>query len=418
MKAFAAFGGKYHTLGTLVGLLTSLLWLHQLSVGNVDPDVERNVTEIIADKGYLVQEHTVTTRDGYVLPLQRIPYGRDELRSSSSSPTRRFQPRPPVIVMHALLFSSSVWVVNGPDQSLPYLLADAGFDVWLGNVRGNSQSRHVNYTWYQKEMWDFSLDEISEFDVADTIDFVLDVTGHNKTFFVGHSLGAATLFGLLSEKPDYNNKILLFSAMAPAIRLHNMTSPIPRILPILNELAAFAALFGRYDFLSHDRMTHFIVTTICRYPVTRAICPWIINVIAGQQTRPINATRMPVFLKDTPAGTSYKNMKHMGQVYTTRRFGKFDYGAQRNIEVYGKATPPEYDFRRVSAPVALFWSQADALVSAEHMATLREKLPNLVLDFRVADDRFSHQEFAIGVTAKEAVYDDLVDIMKRFSGQG
>ncbi|XP_037570514.2 lipase lipl-1 [Dermacentor silvarum] len=165
-------------------------------------------------------------------------------------------------------------------------------------------------------------------------------------------------------------------------------------------------------------MTHFIVTTICRYPVTRAICPWIINVIAGQQTRPINATRMPVFLKDTPAGTSYKNMKHMGQVYTTRRFGKFDYGAQRNIEVYGKATPPEYDFRRVSAPVALFWSQADALVSAEHMATLREKLPNLVLDFRVADDRFSHQEFAIGVTAKEAVYDDLVDIMKCFSGQG
>ncbi|KAH7949779.1 hypothetical protein HPB49_015295 [Dermacentor silvarum] len=175
------------------------------------------------------------------------------------------------------------------------------------------------------------------------------------------------------------------------------------------EQRAFAALFGRYDFLSHDRMTHFIVTTICRYPVTRAICPWIINVIAGQQTRPINA------------------------VYTTRRFGKFDYGAQRNIEVYGKgeecdclmlscdaiqATPPEYDFRRVSAPVALFWSQADALVSAEHMATLREKLPNLVLDFRVADDRFSHQEFAIGVTAKEAVYDDLVDIMKCFSGQG
>ncbi|XP_050023979.2 lipase 3-like [Dermacentor andersoni] len=413
-----ALGRKYHTLWAIVGLLTSLLlWLHQLSVGNVDPDAERNVTEIIADKGYLVQEFVVTTRDGYVLPLQRIPYGRDELRSSSSSPPRRFQPRPPVILMHALLFSSSVWVVNGPEQGLPYVLADAGFDVWLGNMRGNSQSGHVNYTWYQKEMWDFSLDEISEFDVADTIDFVLNVTGHNKTLFVGHSLGAATLLGLLSEKPEYNNKILLFSAMAPAIRLHNMTSPIYRILPILDELAAFSALFGRYDFLSHDRIIDFIVTTMCRYRVTRAICPWIVNLISGQQTRPINATRMPVFLKDTPAGTSFKNMKHMGQVFTTRRFRKFDYGEQRNKEVYGKATPPEYDFRRVSAPVALFWSQADALVSAEHMSTLRDNLPNLVLDFRVADDRFSHQEFAIGVTAKEAVYNDLVDVMKRFSGQ-
>lgn len=417
MKAFAAFGGKYQTLGALVGLLASLLWLRQPSEGNVDPDAERNVTEIIADKGYLVQEYAVTTRDGYVLPLQRIPYGRDELRSSSSSTPHRFQPRPPVILMHALLFSSSVWVVNGPDQSLPYVLADAGFDVWLGNVRGNSQSRHVNYTWYQKELWDFSFEEISEFDVPDTIDFVLNVTGHNKTLFVGHSMGAATMFGLLSEKPEYNNKISLFAAMAPAVRTHNMTSQIRHILPLMDEFAALAALFGRYDFLYHDRMIDFIVTTMCRYRVSRAICPWVINFVSGQQTRPINATRLPVFLKDTPSGTSFKNMIHMAQVYETGRFGKFDYGAERNVQVYGKATPPEYDLRRVSAPVALFWTQADALVSADHMAILREKLPNLVLDFRVADDRFSHQEFAIGVTAKEAVYDGLVDVMKRFSGQ-
>nr|XP_050023985.1 lipase member K-like [Dermacentor andersoni] len=412
-----AFGGKRHTLGALVGLLASLLWLRQPSEGNVDPDAERNVTEIIADKGYLVQEYVLTTRDGYVLPLQRIPYGRDELRTSSSSPPRRFQPRPPVILMHALLFSSSVWVVNGPDQSLPYVLADAGFDVWMGNVRGSSQSRHVNYTWYQKELWDFSFEEISEFDVPDTIDFVLNVTGYNKTLFVGHSMGAATLFALLSEKPEFNNKILLFAAMAPAVRFHNMKSPIGPILPLMDKFAALAALFGRYDFLYHDRMIDFIVTTMCRYRVSRAICPWVIDFISGQQTRPINATRLPVFLKDTPSGTSYKNMIHISQVYETGRFGKFDYGADRNIEVYGMATPPEYDLGRASAPVALFWTQADALVSAEHMTTLREKLPNLVLDFRVADDRFSHQEFAIGVTAKEAVYDDLVDVMKRFSGQ-
>ncbi|KAH6934481.1 hypothetical protein HPB50_024553 [Hyalomma asiaticum] len=98
-------------------------------------------------------------------------------------------------------------------------------------------------------------------------------------------------------------------------------------------------------------------------------------------------------------------MIHMAQLYETGRFAKFDYGAERNVAVYGKATPPEYDLRRVSAPVALFWSEADALVPAEHMTFLRDTLPNLVLDFRVPDERFSHQEFAIGVTAKEAVYD-------------
>lgn len=412
MKATAASGGNaYYKIGALVAILVSLIWLRQPSVHNVDPDAERNVTEIIGDKGYLAQEYVVTTRDGYVLPLQRIPYGRDELRSS----THRPQPGPPVILMHALLFSSYVWVVNRPDQSLPYVLADAGFDVWLGNVRGNSQARHVNYTFYQKELWDFSLQEMSNYDLPDTIDFVLNVTGHNKTFIIGHSMGAATTLGLLSEKPEYNDKILLFMAMAPAVRIHTMKSQIRHVLPFMDELATLGALLGRYDFLYHDRMIDFIVKTLCRYPVCRAFCPWFINFASGQPTQPINETRLPVFLKDVPSGTSYKNMIHMAQLYETGRFAKFDYGAERNVEVYGKVTPPEYDLRRVSAPVALFWSEADALVPAEHMTFLRDTLPNLVLDFRVPDDRFSHQEFAIGVTAREAVYDGLVDAMRRFS---
>lgn len=38
---------------------------------------------------------------------------------------------------------------------LAYLLADAGYDVWLGNVRGNTYSRHLRYTRKQKQFWDF-----------------------------------------------------------------------------------------------------------------------------------------------------------------------------------------------------------------------------------------------------------------------
>lgn len=49
------------------------------------------------------------------------------------------------------------WIINQPSESLPYILHDAGYDVWMGNSRGNTYSMsHVKYNPTEPQFWDFS----------------------------------------------------------------------------------------------------------------------------------------------------------------------------------------------------------------------------------------------------------------------
>lgn len=87
------------------------------------------------------------TEDGYILGVFRIPHGRSGGGEAD---------RPVAFLQHGLLDSSYTWVNNYADQSLAYLLADAGWDVWMGNSRGNTWSKaHVSLPVDSKKFWDF-----------------------------------------------------------------------------------------------------------------------------------------------------------------------------------------------------------------------------------------------------------------------
>lgn len=167
---------------------------------------------LIAEHGYPVEEHYVNTSDGYILKVYRIP-------SSPSSPP--INGKRVAFLQHGLLCSSADWVVLGKGKALAYLLADAGYDVWLGNARGNTNSRkHQKLSPDHKDFWDFSWHEIGQIDLPAMIDFVLLNTGEKDLHYIGHSQGTTAFFVMTSLRKEMNAKIRTMHALGKDFFFH------------------------------------------------------------------------------------------------------------------------------------------------------------------------------------------------------
>ncbi|CAF3712531.1 unnamed protein product [Rotaria sp. Silwood1] len=399
--------------GSVLGLLVLISLCQSMTLSRIrrqpqhDPDADFNITQLIQSKGYPCEEHKVITKDGYILGVFRIPHGR-----KSSSPGR------PVLLQHGLIDSAATWVMNFPDQSLGFMLADAGYDVWLGNVRGNYYSRaHVKYNPdHDTEFWNFSWDDMARDDLPSMIYYILNVTQQTQISYVGHSQGTLigfAQFGGLSN--IVQNNVSFFGALAPVAHITHIKSPLKHLFNTLMGPESFwHLLFGNKEFLASSNSIKWLAKHACGNVILNPlICENVLFILCGPDNKNLNATRTEVYISHEPDGTSVKNMIHFAQMFLSKQFQAYDYGsADKNRLHYNQTTPPIYSIRPMKVPTAIFSSGEDWLADPEDVAFILDNIQNLVYKKYIPD--YNHLDFVWALTANKVIYQDLINQMQKY----
>jgi len=364
-------------------------------------DCGKNVTQLITSKGYPCEQHNALTSDGYFLSMQRIPHGLNQTNNGT---------RPVVLLQHGLEDASHTWVINAAHESLGFILADAGYDVWLGNNRGNTYS-HTNeyYGSDEDEFWDFSWDEMASIDLPTQIDYALGYSGQEKLFYIGHSEGTTQAFAGF-EDPDLAAKVKLFVALAPVAYIGDITA---LLIPLMADfhIDTILEILGWNTFLVQHCWSDNALDLICDIDDAWA-CQFTMCALMGCDPQNLNNTRYDVYVSLDPAGTSVQNMNHWGQMFRQNNYCKYDYLTRHeNEKHYGQAHPPCYNLANMAAPVALFAGGKDALADPTDVSRLMSELNPDMIKFSTSISYYSHLDFVWGLDAYEVLYPQILGVM-------
>lgn len=97
------------------------------------------------------------------------------------------------------------------------------------------------------------------------------------------------------------------------------------------------------------------------------------------------------------------------------KFQKYDFHYWSNLLIYGQFSPPQYDLTKVTAPVALFHSDADVTTQPQDVQMLKNKLPNLVYE-KVIDPElaYGHLDFVWAKNLRENVNDPVLSLIQGY----
>ncbi|KAJ4314788.1 cholesterol esterase [Neodidymelliopsis sp. IMI 364377] len=349
-------------------------------------------TELCELYGYYCEEHIVQTGDGYLLGLHRLGWKRgEEGERVNAGPGKDGLKKKVVYLHHGLMMNSEVWVcLTERERCLPFELVERGYDVWLGNNRGNKYSKkNIHMAPTDSKFWNFSMDQFAFHDIPDSIGYILETTHQPSLSYIGFSQGTAQAFATLSIHPTLNEKVDVFIALAPAMSPKGVASgTVDSFVKASPDILYLA--FGRKAILASATMWQSILYP----PIFVRLIDTSLKFLFGWTAVNITPSQKLASYPHLYSYTSTKSVVHWFQIIRNGVFQMYDDEAPSpmtsNRSKYYKVA--KFPTRNIKTPIVLVWGGSDSLVDINVMLkelprhTIAKEIPHYEhLDFLWAE---------------------------------
>lgn len=370
---------------------TGSFWNKVKNTINFTVEKEKHIFEYLKSHKFNLEKHECETQDGYILQIVRL----------------KRKNAPVVFLQHGLFNSCATWVITEQD-SLAFMLYNAGYDVWIGNNRGTTFSRkHKELHDRLDEYWIWSWQELAQFDFPTQINYVLKVTEKEKINYIGHSQGTTQAFAGLLLNSDLQDKIELFIGLAPAISLEYQSSISYKFI---SQIQTDRILSPLSPLLQHE---------VAPVSISRTILPQLAKTLGHLNDAwsymmdcDIDMKYLNNLTKSEPSPTSFTNLLHWTQLCRAGKFRGYDHGKEMNLIKYKSEEPPIFEISKIKTNIALFYGELDALITPKEIEkNLIPNLKNVIYSENVKN--FKHNDFVWGKKAKEMVYIKILDMLHK-----
>ncbi|CAI2385136.1 unnamed protein product [Moneuplotes crassus] len=350
--------------------------------------------------GYPYEEHQVTTEDGYILTLMRIPHGRED---------DNMENREPVYMTHPISSSAESFTYLGPENSPVFYIVNNGYDVWLNNFRGNIYSRNheeLDFDTERKEFYDLDLIDLSQ-DHPANIQYIIDTTGYPQIHTFCFSLSGVALAINMAIRPEfYESRLSEAVLIASPINMANTNSPTYAILGNNPWIFAILRNLGIYEIFDRTPFHNLLMSIFCA-PFA-FFCITSNEFTEGNSIYEVDNPRAyALFMARGGMGMPRRALEHLVQSVRTQQVTYFDFGVQENMERYGTELPPRIPFENTRCPIAMLYGERDLVGDLVDAHWYADQIEENIIFF----DTYPYAHYSFLLARDPSVYlDDILDI--------